>query len=114
MNFDHGDIGFAAGRCLALGWTQGAIRLARLSFDLLNQPRGMQQPVEFNVSHKPTQNFVLRLRNEEGLPNAELDHPLMAQPLAGLPMAPPPYSDPLLDRVLARIRAEWPEVSASA
>ncbi|HZP67231.1 MAG TPA: hypothetical protein VFB32_13090 [Rudaea sp.] len=53
---------------------------------------------------------VLRLRQTLGLSNPQLDHPLMATPLGSLPPIAEPYSDELLDAVLARARAELADV----
>jgi hypothetical protein len=50
---------------------------------------------------------VLKLRELHGLPNPELDHPLMNTPLGRLPSPQPPYSDELLEGVLARAREEF-------
>jgi hypothetical protein len=54
---------------------------------------------------------VLRLRELCGLPNPDLStsgHPLLSTPLGVLPAASRPYSDPVIDGVLARARQELP------
>jgi hypothetical protein len=53
---------------------------------------------------------VLKLRDMHGLPNPTLDHPLMNTPLGQLPPSVPPYSDELLEGVLARARQEFPDL----
>lgn len=53
---------------------------------------------------------VLRLRQTLGLPNPELDHPLMNTPLGKLIEPSEPYTDDLLQGVLARACAEFPEL----
>lgn len=55
---------------------------------------------------------VLRLRETLGLPNPELDHPLMNTPLGKLPEPSEPYMDELLEGVLARACDELPELCA--
>jgi hypothetical protein len=47
---------------------------------------------------------VMKLRQLQGLENPTLEHVLMDTPLGKLPAPVPPYSDALLDGVLARIR----------
>lgn len=53
---------------------------------------------------------VLKLRELHSLPNPVLDHPLMNTPLGRLPAPTEPYSDELLDGVLARARMEFPDL----
>jgi hypothetical protein len=56
---------------------------------------------------------VLKLRELHGLPNpsaTELDHPLMNTPLGRLPEPTAPYTDELLEGVLARARQEFPDL----
>jgi hypothetical protein len=48
----------------------------------------------------------VRLRELQGLAPPAIDHPLMNAPWAQLPAPRAPYSDPLLDAVLARLRRE--------
>ncbi|MCS0581897.1 hypothetical protein NX784_09865 [Massilia pinisoli] len=50
--------------------------------------------------------LMLDLRRRLGLANPVLDHPLMATPLGRLPTAAPPYTDEVLDGVVARARLE--------
>lgn len=47
-----------------------------------------------------------RLREQLGLTNPEIDHPLMQAPYARLISAQPVYTDELLEAVLARLRRE--------
>jgi hypothetical protein len=54
---------------------------------------------------------VLYLRNLEGLENPALEHPLLATPIAVLPAIVPPYSDELLDAVIAQACRERPELA---
>jgi hypothetical protein len=54
--------------------------------------------------------FVFRLREWEGLTNPVLDHPLMAVPFNQLPpMQVVPEFDELMQGVLKRARADWPQ-----
>lgn len=53
---------------------------------------------------------VMKLRELHGLPNPVLDHVLMNTPLGRLPAPTAPYSDELLDGVLARARREFPDL----
>lgn len=53
---------------------------------------------------------VLKLREQHGLSNPELDHPLMKTPLGRLPTPVPFYKDELLDGVVARARQEFPDL----
>lgn len=53
---------------------------------------------------------VLRLRQTLGLPNPELDHPLINTPLGKLPEPSEPYTDELLEGVIARACDEFPEL----
>lgn len=53
----------------------------------------------------------MRLREELGLPNPSIDHPLMKASYAKLPQKRPMYSDPLLEKVLTRLqREEMPDL----
>jgi len=47
---------------------------------------------------------VMKLRQLHGLENPVLEHLLLDTPLGKLPAPVPPYSEPLLDEVLARVR----------
>jgi len=47
-----------------------------------------------------------RLRRERGLPNPEVEHPLLTSSYVYLPARSPFYTDDLLERVLARLRRE--------
>lgn len=49
---------------------------------------------------------VMRLREQAGLANPTLDHPLMNTPLGKLPEVTPPHDDELLAAVVPRMRAE--------
>lgn len=49
---------------------------------------------------------VMRLREQAGLAIPELDHPLMATPLAALPGRTAPYTDELLEAVVRRLQAD--------
>ena len=51
---------------------------------------------------------VLRLREHEGLPNPRLEHPLLATALGELAPLTHPYSDDLLEGVLAQARRQEP------
>ena len=54
-----------------------------------------------------------RLRQERGLDNPPIDHPLMKPDYARLREPVPMYSDPLLDAVIARLRREeMPDLGA--
>lgn len=53
---------------------------------------------------------VLRLRQTLGLPNPELDHPIMNTPLGKLMEPSEPYTDELLEGVIARACLEFPEL----
>jgi hypothetical protein len=53
---------------------------------------------------------VLRVREISGLPNPVLDHPLMTTALGALTPASKPYSDALLDGVVAQAREEFAEL----
>lgn len=50
---------------------------------------------------------VMKLRELHGLPNPVLDHVLMNTPLGRLPSSTAPYTDKLLDGVLAQARCEF-------
>ena len=51
---------------------------------------------------------VYRLREQAGLANPEVGHPLFATPLGRLQPIVPPKSDPLLDGVLRRAKEQLP------
>jgi hypothetical protein len=70
------NIGNTAACCLALGWTDRAVRVREIL----------------------------------GLPNPVLDHPLMTTALGTLPPASKPYSDKLLDGMVAQAREEFAEL----
>jgi hypothetical protein len=53
---------------------------------------------------------IFRLRQMLGLPNPQLDHPLMATPMGALPPITEPYHDEILDAVIAQARKEFAEV----
>ena len=50
---------------------------------------------------------LYRLRENLHLPNPELDHPLLATPLGQLQPASAPWTDALLDAVVARTQREF-------
>ena len=50
--------------------------------------------------------LVFKLRSLRGLANIEVDHPLLSTALGRLPAAAPRIPDPLLERVLARMRQD--------
>jgi hypothetical protein len=52
---------------------------------------------------------VMKLRQLQGLENPVVDHLLMNTPLGKLPEPVPPYSDALLEGVIARVRLTHPE-----
>jgi hypothetical protein len=65
-------------------------------------PRGEMWYVPFEILS------VLRLRESMELPNPELDHPLMKTALARLEPITAPYTDALLDSVLAMMARQLP------
>src|SRR5581483_9949146 len=52
---------------------------------------------------------VTKLRQLQGLENPDVDHLLMSTPLGKLPDPVAPYSDALLEGVLARVRSTHPD-----
>lgn len=54
--------------------------------------------------------MLMRLRERAGLPNPELDHPLMNSPLGKLPPPQPVWSDELMESVLQRVREQLPQL----
>jgi hypothetical protein len=52
---------------------------------------------------------VMKLRQLEGLDNPVVGHPLMKTPLGEIPEPTAPYSDALLEGVIARVRATYPD-----
>jgi hypothetical protein len=53
---------------------------------------------------------LMKLRQLQGLENPVLKHLLMNTPLGKLPEPAPPYSDPLLEGVIARVRSIHPDL----
>jgi hypothetical protein len=52
--------------------------------------------------------MIRRIREDHGLPNPEIDHPLMQTPLGKAPRTLPEVKDELLERVLAKAKKELP------
>jgi hypothetical protein len=50
--------------------------------------------------------MIRRIREDHGLPNPEIDHPLMQTPLGKAPKRLPEVKDELLERVIAKARKE--------
>lgn len=60
--------------------------------------------------HFPIEILMLyRIREWLGLKNTTLDHPLCAEPFDRLPPEQAPYTDELMEAVLARVRQDWPD-----
>jgi hypothetical protein len=74
--------------------------------DNADEPRDFFQPL-YNIF--PIEMLAIkRIRQEQGLPMPEIDHPLMQTPLANPPEVMPKVEDPLLDAVIAKARKELP------
>jgi|GEM_PF-3087338 len=53
---------------------------------------------------------IQRVRRDLGLPTPEIEHPLLESPLAHPPATLPEVHDELLDKVIAQVKVDFPEI----